>query len=131
MTGRLCRSVQLLRLVSHQFERHVGERVGVLPVVVVTTVLLAVFAILALRSQDRRRIAQVVSLVVFLVCVSGFASMYSHFAIRPDTPWFTSLFDRFFVPSTRNVILYSDRLSSLQWPKVVSWRSLNRHWIST
>ena len=38
--------------------------VGVLPAVVVTTVLLAVLAILALRSQDRRRIVHVVSLVV-------------------------------------------------------------------
>ena len=67
-------TVHLPQLVSHQFERHLGERVGVLTAVEVTTVLMAVLAILALRSQGRR-IVQVVSLVVFHVFVSGIASI--------------------------------------------------------
>ena len=45
---------------------------------------MAVLAILALRSQGRR-IVQVVSLVVFQVCVSGFASICFHVPTLPDT----------------------------------------------
>ena len=76
----LCHSVYLLQLLSH----YLGERVGVFPVVEVTAVLMAVLAILALRSQGRR-IVQVVSLVVFHVCVSGFAWICFNFPTLPDT----------------------------------------------
>ena len=46
---------------------------------------MSVSAILALDRSQGRRIVQVVALVVFHVCVSGFASICFHFQTLPDT----------------------------------------------